>query len=90
MLYSAKARAKKAGVPFDLSASDITIPDLCPVFGTKLERGTGQDSPTLDRVAPHLGYVRGNVMVMSRRANTMKCDATAAQLRAFAEWVLRC
>ena len=36
-----------------------------------------------------LGYVRGNVTVMSMKANIMKGDATPEELLQFAEWVLR-
>jgi hypothetical protein len=41
----------------------------------------------LDRVIPELGYVPGNVAVISLRANTMKQDATAAELRVLADWI---
>lgn len=33
VLYSAKKRARAAGLPFNLVLADIVIPDRCPVFG---------------------------------------------------------
>lgn len=81
----AKCRAKKFGIPFDLSVDDINIPNVCPVFGVPftVEIGKRVDSaPSLDRVIPSLGYVRGNVRVISWRANRLKGDATLDELKA--------
>ncbi|ATW58338.1 putative HNH endonuclease [Pseudomonas phage ventosus] len=92
MLKSARHRAAKAGVPFDLTAEDIVIPEHCPVFGVPLETASGaakQNSPSLDKIIPELGYVKGNVQVISNLANVMKHDATPEQLIMFAEWVLK-
>lgn len=68
------------------------IPETCPVLGIPLFPGIGRgpqhNAPTLDRIVPDLGYVPGNIRVMSHLANSMKRDATPEQLRTFAEWVL--
>lgn len=93
MYLSAKHRAKKARMPFDLEHGDICIPEFCPVLGVRIERnvsgktGARASSPTLDRVRPELGYVRGNVQVISSKANRIKQNATAAELMAVARWV---
>lgn len=66
-------------------------PSKCPVFNRKfVERGAGFSpwSPSIDKIDPRLGYVRGNIQVISMMANAMKRNATPAQLRQFAEWVL--
>lgn len=92
MFYAAKRRAKKLGVPFDISVVDIIIPDTCPILGLTLmlnDGGSRANSPSLDRIVPSLGYVKGNVQVISHKANTMKNDASADELRMFAEWVKR-
>lgn len=92
MLKSARHRAIRQGVPFDLTAEDIVIPEYCPVFGMKLETATGsakQNSPSLDKIIPELGYVRDNIQVISNLANVMKHDATPEQLVLFAEWALK-
>ncbi len=69
------------------------IPDVCPVLGISLYPGTGRgpghNAPSLDRIVPALGYVPGNVQVISHLANSMKRDASPEQLRLFAEWVLK-
>lgn len=93
MLRSAKHRAKRAGLPFDLVREDIVIPEVCPVLGMPLvcNAGTGsarQDSPSLDKIIPELGYVKGNIQVISYLANVMKHDATPSQMIKFAKWVL--
>lgn len=78
MIYGAKQRAQRKNLPFDLTPTDIQIPDRCPVLGIPLEfshTGTGgitDNSPSLDRIKPELGYVKGNVAVISKRANTIK------------------
>ena len=94
MFHSAKMRAKKEGLPFNLVLSDIVIPELCPVLGIPLisnlgkSTGKGQtglpnfNAPTLDRIVPSLGYVRGNISVISWRANHIKTDATLEELQA--------
>lgn len=57
--------------------SDIIIPETCPMLGIKLEfgfdkQGGNFNSPSLDRIIPELGYTKGNVMVISKRANMIK------------------
>jgi hypothetical protein len=91
-LKSIKARAVFAGIPFDLDMEDIASPPVCPVLGLKLSRETGRktnSSPSVDRIIPSLGYVKGNVQVLSELANRMKADATPEQLLLFADWVYR-
>ena len=91
MLYAAKNRAKKRGLEFDLTTSDFEVPTHCPVFGIELKVSDGRatdNSPSLDRIDSSRGYVRGNVQVISKLANTMKNNASQEQLIAFAKWVL--
>lgn len=82
MIMRARLRAKRSGLPFDLSAEDLTIPVKCPVTGRPLEWGEGHspDAPTLDRLVPDLGYVRGNVRVISHAANAAKGSASPEDL----------
>ena len=86
ILKRAKARALAAGIPFDLTVDDIVIPDCCPILGYPLKRKT-RYAPSLDRIKPEQGYVKGNVWVISRKANVMKNDATPEELERFARWV---
>jgi hypothetical protein len=87
---SAKERAAKKGVPFDLSLEDIVVPERCPILEIPLAKGAGRcqpNSPTLDRLNPALGYVRGNVAVISHRANSIKNDASLDELAAVLNWL---
>jgi hypothetical protein len=90
MCTMAKKRAAKRGVPFKIVPGDITIPARCPVFGMKLQkcgvRG-GAAAPTLDRIRPRKGYVRGNIAVISHRANRIKNDATLKELQQLVRWL---
>lgn len=83
MAYRAKYKAKKKGLPFNIEPSDIIIPDYCPVLGIKLEKNDqkqGDSSPSLDKIVPEKGYVKGNVRVISQRANLLKSNATVEEL----------
>ena len=87
MLSSAKARAKEKGWDFNLDESDIIIPEYCPILEIKLlPGGVGKqtfNSPSLDRIDSTKGYVKGNVRVISLRANMMKNDANLKELEKF-------
>lgn len=92
MLSGAKKRAQRDSVPFELTLADIVIPEVCPVLGIRLASSSGRPSdasPSLDRVRPEQGYVRGNAYVISNRANRIKMNATSAELRAIADWMDR-
>lgn len=83
----------KKGLPFDITLEDIDIPDFCPALGIPLFRAKGRkaqgpNSPTLDRLDPDLGYVTGNVMVVSARANQIKSDSTPSELYRVACFVM--
>jgi len=86
----AKSRAKRYGLPFSLVESDIIIPSHCPVLGFILERREErtESSPSLDRIVPELGYVVGNIAVISDRANRLKNDGTSLEHRLIADWMI--
>lgn len=90
---SIKARAKKRGIPFNIDSSDIAVPEVCPVFGTPFVFGIKNhpQSPSVDRYKPEKGYVKGNVQVISYRANTLKRDSVSGdELRRVADYIDRC
>jgi hypothetical protein len=89
MLSRARIRAKALGVPCMITKDDVIIPEVCPVFGTKLVvGGERKTSPSIDRIDNTKGYVPGNVQVISHLANVMKNSATVEELATFARWVL--
>jgi hypothetical protein len=88
LVHNAKQRAKKYGIPFDITYKDIVIPECCPYLGIKLVPFSEWSSPSLDKIIPELGYVKGNIQVISTKANTMKNSATHDELVRFAEAIL--
>lgn len=88
-----KRRAGRLGIPFSIQESDIIIPKRCPVFGVELKigalgvRGFNPYSPSLDRIDPQLGYIPGNVCIISMKANSLKNSLTFEQLKAILKYV---
>lgn len=97
LLILARNRARRLDVPFNLTADDVVIPDLCPVLGIKIicsiggprRKGFLPESPSIDRIVPELGYVKGNVSVISMRANRLKNDATLEEIESIAAYIRR-
>jgi len=86
ILSRIKHKAKRFGIEFDIDVSDIVVPDNCPILGmplVKVNQGSGYhtNSPSLDRIDPEKGYTKGNVRVISARANLLKNDASSTELR---------
>lgn len=78
--------AKRRNLEFTL-VSLPQIPEVCPVFG--LPFGGNIGGPSLDRVDNSKGYVPGNVQWISTRANRLKSNATAAELVAIVNYMLK-
>lgn len=86
---AAKGRAKRGDYPFDLSLDYLVsiYPEdsICPILGIQMVWNNMESprstSPSLDRIHPALGYVEGNVVWISHRANRIKSDATLDELR---------
>jgi hypothetical protein len=95
VFYAAKKKGVKLGFlnVAELASYVVSVkPDRCPVFNRRfVERGAGFSSwsPSIDKIDPKKGYVRGNIQVMSMLANCMKRDASPEQLKQFARWVLK-
>lgn len=86
---AARFRAKRKGLPFSISVSDIVIPRRCPVLGVAMLHGS-MTAPSLDRINNAKGYVKGNIVVMSRRANALKGDATVKEIASLLAFMRRC
>jgi hypothetical protein len=93
---SAKGRAERKNIPFNLKLDDLIelkIPEICPVLGVPLKqttngkRGCFNNSPTLDRIIPELGYVKGNVAVISAKANRLKNNGTIDEFLAIIQYL---
>lgn len=96
LLLSAKHRSIKKGVPCTIIEEDIHIPAVCPVLGISIEKrfnadgkkGAYPNSPSLDRIDNLKGYEKGNIQVISSKANSMKNSASPKELLQFAFWVI--
>jgi len=91
---AAKERADKSGIPFDIELDDIVIPESCPVLGIPIDIRLGRgrrrpDSPSLDKFIPEKGYTKGNIQVISWRANWLKNNGTVDEWIKLAEWCQR-
>lgn len=85
LLAKAKSRAKKRGILFTLALDDLYVPTHCPVLGILLCADGPIDSrPSLDRITGAEGYIAGNVIVVSWRANRLKNDASPEELNRLA------
>lgn len=93
VFLNTRRRARYIKVDFNLDESDIEIPEVCPILGLQIKRGKNKKpedfSPSVDRVDPTKGYTKGNVQIISNKANAMKNSATPEELRMFAKWVLK-
>ena len=82
-VLNARQRAERKGIEFSITEEDIEIPEYCPLLGIKIEVGTRknyENSPSLDRKDPSKGYVKGNVWIVSKKANSMKNSASLEEL----------
>lgn len=88
---NARLRARKLGLPFNIEISDIVVPKTCPVLGIPIVHGSNKGwtpgAPTVDRVDNSKGYIKGNICVISWRANSIKSDATLDELERVAAYV---
>lgn len=77
-------RSKRQGIPFDIDVSDVVVPDVCPILGIPIDKRYARrtdNSPSIDKAVPERGYVKGNVVVISWRANRLKSDASIDELK---------
>lgn len=84
---NAKKRAVKSGVPFTLTYEDIMkiipLDGKCPILGIELIPNIGgkeDNSPSLDRVKPILGYIVGNIRIVCERVNRAKNNLSPEEL----------
>ena len=90
MVKRASHRAKLKGVDFNITWEDIEYIEICPILEIPLnwgetsnEGGRNVDTPSLDRINPKLGYIKGNVKIISTLANMMKSSANKEHIRMF-------
>ena len=85
---SARQRATKNNIPCNIDRAYIKkiMVDRCPVLGFKFEinrkdkKNKWGTSASIDRIIPDKGYVKGNVIIVSLMANSIKNQATPDQI----------
>jgi hypothetical protein len=88
-----KQYAHRNGIPFTVEFDSLEKPEHCPVFGVKLNYGWSGENrrdgakATLDKIIPELGYVPGNVCIISWRANKLKSDMTLEELEKIINYI---
>lgn len=90
MFCQKRQNAKRTGWEWNLSFLDVEFPDRCPILGMKLDysgKHRKENSPSFDRINPKKGYVKGNVIVCSWRANRIKNDGTAKEHELIAKFL---
>jgi len=86
LLNLAKERAKRKGIEFNITENDIELPKKCPILEIPIIPGIGTqspNSPSIDRIDSSKGYVKGNVAIISYKANAMKNGATLDEMKTF-------
>lgn len=86
----AKYRAKQSGIEFTITINDFELPPKCPVFGTDWEFGSRHpvdNSISMDRINSNLGYIPGNVIIISAKANRIKNNASIEELEILINWL---
>lgn len=87
-----KSRSKRLGLDFNLEKEDIVIPEVCPILLIPLVVGNSKicdNSPSLDRIDNTKGYVKGNVQVISFKANRCKSNLSLDEIRRMYEYTCR-
>jgi len=96
LIVAAKQRATRDKVPFNLTFEKDgaylmkSLQKGCPVYGFSFSRkGSRNDSSaSLDKFLPILGYVTGNICIISWKANKIKSDAKCSEdVKAVADWM---
>ena len=89
-LIRIKSRCKKDNIEFNITEENLILPTHCPVFGLELEMGKGRgardNSFSFDRIDPTIGYVKGNVVIVSNKANRMKNNGSLHDLKKLVEY----
>lgn len=92
LLSSARQRANRKNLEFNITIEDIIIPKLCPILNIPIKIGCSMKerdySPSLDRIDNNKGYIKGNVRVISTLANSIKRDLSKELLETFSKNII--
>lgn len=83
LLNAAKKRAKDQNLEFNLDINDIVLPIKCPILDIELvfnKYNACDNSYSIDRIEPNKGYIKGNIQIISFKANTIKNNASLLEI----------
>lgn len=93
LIFSTRSSAKKKGLEHTIDVDDLILTEICPYTKIRIDYTAGNGKtmlkPSVDRIDPSKGYIKGNVEVISSLANTMKSKADIEMLQNFAKEILR-
>lgn len=94
-----KQFAIRNGIPFEIKFEELQRPEFCPILGIKLNYGCSNQEngkqtrdpakASIDKLVPELGYVPGNVFIISWRANKLKSNMSIRELEAILDYMKR-
>jgi hypothetical protein len=97
MYKNALKRARLEKLPFDIDIEYLKSikTDRCPIFDMELAWGKigeghknmAANSPSLDKIKPEYGYIKGNVCIISNLANMIKHKVGYEKLYKVADWL---
>ena len=93
-IQTIKRHARKNNYKSNITRKDLikAVVRTCPALGYDLVFGhNGSRIPnlaTIDRIDSTKGYIKGNVQILSDKANIMKSNASREELVSFAKWIL--
>jgi hypothetical protein len=88
-----KQKAIKLRIPFTIEFDQLEQPKYCPILGLELNYGWSglnrrdPSKASIDKLIPELGYVPGNVFVISWRANKLKCDMSLQEIEKMLKYI---
>ena len=89
LLYAIKHRSREGGIDFNLTVEDLVAGESCPSCGSAFSDESKNTKPSVDKVIPSRGYVKGNVVVICGACNRRKQDATPEQLEQIVAYIRR-
>lgn len=92
IISNIRCRARETNLEVSVTLDDIEIPEYCPIFGVKLTKYGEENyerryTPSVDRIDNSKGYIKGNIKIISERANRIKSDATIEELEAIIKYM---
>jgi len=85
-----KSNAVREGKEFTVEFGELEFPTHCPILGLELDYFTenkSENTVSFDRIDSNKGYVSGNVVIISWRANRIKNNGTADEHQKIADFL---